>query len=85
MKAEAMRFGEKSRALRIEKGLGLRMLGRQLGILFACLRTDENGRFAAALDNNEGELLPARKNPEPIRRRCFGWPDPFLTYLNDDG
>ncbi|MFO0877461.1 MAG: helix-turn-helix transcriptional regulator [Gemmataceae bacterium] len=87
-----MRFGERIRGLRTEKGLSQRGLSRLVGVSFAYISKIESGkldfgdypsaaligRLAQALGADEDELmLLAEKIPEPIRRRFFERPEAF--------
>ena len=87
-----MRFGDRVRELRTQRGLSQRALGERVGVSFTYISKVENGkldfgdypsedlirRLAAALDADEEELLLlAEKIPEPIRRRFFERPDAF--------
>ena len=92
MRAQAMGFGNRLRAMRTAKGLSQRALGERVGVSFTYISKVENGkldfgdypsedlicRLAAALDTDEEELLLlAEKIPEAIRRRFFERPDAF--------
>ena len=87
-----MRFGERIRQLRTDKGFSQRALGERVSVSFTYISKVENGkldfgdypsedlirRLAAALDADEEELLLlAEKIPEAIRRRFFERPDAF--------
>jgi len=92
VRAQAMGFGNRPRAMRTAKGLSQRALGERVGVSFTYISKVENGkldfgdypsedlirRLAAALDADEEELLLlAEKIPEAIRRRFFERPDAF--------
>src|SRR5262245_46664772 len=79
MRAQAMGFGNRLRAMRTAKGLSQRALGERVGVSFTYISKVENGkldfgdypsedlirRLAAALDADEEELLLlAEKIPE---------------------
>jgi transcriptional regulator with XRE-family HTH domain len=92
MRAQAMGFGNRLRAMRTAKGLSQRALGERVGVSFTYISKVENGkldfgdypsedlicRLAATLDSDEEErLLLAEKIPQAIRRRFFERPDAF--------
>ena len=92
---EAMRFGEKVRALRTAKNLPQRALAKRLGVSFTYLSKIENEnldfgdypseqlilRLAEELDADADELLIlAKKVPPRIRERVFERPEMFLWF-----
>jgi transcriptional regulator with XRE-family HTH domain len=87
-----MRFGQRIRELRKEKGLGQRALGKLVGVSFTYISKVENHqldfgeypsedlirKLAKALEADEDELLVlAEKVPDRIRRRVLERPDAF--------
>jgi transcriptional regulator with XRE-family HTH domain len=87
-----MRFGQRIRELRKDKGLGQRALGKLVGVSFTYISKVENHqldfgeypseelirKLAKALDADEDELLVlAEKVPDRIRRRVLERPDAF--------
>jgi transcriptional regulator with XRE-family HTH domain len=87
-----MRFGQRIKELRKEKGLGQRALGKLVGVSFTYISKVENHqldfgeypseglirKLAKALDADEDELLLlAETIPSEIRRRVIQRPDAF--------
>lgn len=87
-----MKFGQRIRELRKEKGLGQRALGTLVGVSFTYISKVENHqldfgeypseelirKLAKALKANEDELLVlAEKVPDRIKRRVLERPDAF--------
>ncbi len=87
-----MRFGQRIRELRKQKGLGQWALGKLVGVSFTYISKVENhqldfGKYpsedlirklAKALKADEDELLVlAEKVPDRIRRRVLERPDAF--------
>jgi transcriptional regulator with XRE-family HTH domain len=94
-----MRFGQRIRELRKEKGLGQRALGKLVGVSFTYISKVENHqldfgeypseelirKLAKALDADEDELLVlAEKVPDRIRRRVLERPDAFRKLADLD-
>lgn len=94
-----MKFGQRVRALRQEKGLSQRALAAKLSVNFTYLSKIENERLdfgdypseelicklARALDVDEDELLIlAKKIPVAIRERLFERPDVFRAIARCD-
>ena len=94
-----MKFGQKVRALRQEKGLSQRALAAKLSVNFTYLSKIENERLdfgdypseelicklASALDVDQDELLIlAKKIPVAIRERLFERPDVFRALARCD-
>ena len=94
-----MRFGQRIRELRKDKGLGQRALGKLVGVSFTYISKVENHqldfgecpseelirKLAKALDTDEDELLLlAEKIPEPIRKRVLQRPDAFRKLASLD-
>jgi transcriptional regulator with XRE-family HTH domain len=87
-----MRFGQRIRELRKDKGLGQRALGKLVGVSFTYISKVENHqldfgdypseelirKLAKALDADEDELLVlAEKVPDRIKKRVLERPDAF--------
>jgi transcriptional regulator with XRE-family HTH domain len=87
-----MKFGQRIRELRKEKGLGQRALGKLVGVSFTYISKVENHqldfgeypseelirKLAKALKTDEDELLVlAEKVPDRIKRRVLERPDAF--------
>jgi len=94
-----MRFGERIRQLREDKGLSQRALAGQLDVHFTYLSKIETGdldfsgvpsgrlicKLAESLGADKDELLIlAGKVPESIRRRVFERPEAFLAFASFD-
>ena len=94
-----MKFGQRVRALRQEKGLSQRALAAKLSVNFTYLSKIENERLdfgdypseelicklARALDVDQDELLIlAKKIPVAIRERLFERPDVFRALARCD-
>ena len=94
-----MKFGQRVRALRQERGLSQRALASKLGVNFTYLSKIENERLdfgefpsedlicriAVALEVDGDELLLlAKKIPEHIRQRVFERPDVFRALARCD-
>jgi transcriptional regulator with XRE-family HTH domain len=94
-----MKFGQRLRALRKERGLSQRALAKKLGVNFTYLSKIENERLdfgevpsedlicriAAALEVDGDELLIlAKKIPEQIRQRVFERPEVFRALARCD-
>jgi transcriptional regulator with XRE-family HTH domain len=94
-----MRFGERVRALRLEKDWRLRDLAERVGVGHTHLSRVENEhlnygvyptddlihRLAIALDADEDELLVlAKRVPECVKRRVIERPDAFLAFAACD-
>jgi transcriptional regulator with XRE-family HTH domain len=94
-----MKFGQRVRALRQERGLSQRALASLIGINFTYVSKIENERLdfgeypsedlirrmAAALEVDGDELLIlAKKIPDPIRQRVFQRPDVFRALARCD-
>lgn len=94
-----MRFGQRVRSLRLEKGLTLRGLAEKVGVGFTYISKVENGKLdfadypgyalivklAKALDADEDELLIlGEKIPDKIRRRVLERPEAFLKLAGLD-
>jgi transcriptional regulator with XRE-family HTH domain len=94
-----MKFGQRVRALRQERGLSQRALASLIGINFTYVSKIENERLdfgeypsedliyriAAALEVDGDELLIlAKKIPDRIRQRVFQRPDVFRALARCD-
>ena len=94
-----MKFGQRVRALRQERGLSQRALAAKLSVNFTYLSKIENERLdfgdypseelicklASALDVDEDELLIlAKKIPLAIRERLFERPEVFRALARCD-
>ena len=94
-----MKFGQRVRALRQERGLSQRALAAKLSVNFTYLSKIENERLdfgdypseelicklARALDVDEDELLIlAKKIPVAIRERLFERPEVFRALARCD-
>src|SRR5271165_2427727 len=90
-----MKFGQRVRALRQEKGLSQRALAAKLSVHFTYISKIENEKLdfgdypseelicklARALDVDEDEMLIlAEKIPPAIRRRVMERPDAFRKF-----
>jgi transcriptional regulator with XRE-family HTH domain len=94
-----MKFGQRIRELRKDKGLGQRALGKLVGVSFTYISKVENHqldfgeypseelvrKLAKALDADEDELLVlAEKVPDRIRKRVLERPDAFSKLASLD-
>jgi HTH-type transcriptional regulator, competence development regulator len=94
-----MKFGQRVRVFRQERGLSQRALAKKLSVNFTYLSKIENGRLdfgeypseelicriALALEVDEDELLIlAKKIPEKIRQRVFERPEVFRALARCD-
>jgi len=97
--SKLMKFGQRVRALRQEKGLSQRALAAKLSVNFTYLSKIENERLdfgeypsedlicriAVALEVDRDELLIlAKKIPVAIRERLFERPDVFRALAKCD-
>lgn len=94
-----MKFGDRVRALRKDKGWSLRVLAAEVGVGFTYLSRVENERLnfgdypsdalihrlAGALEADEEELtILAERVPDRIRKRVLQRPDVFGALANCD-
>jgi len=99
IEAASMKFGDRVRALRKEKGWSLRVLAAKVGVGFTYLSRVENERLnfgdypsdalihrlAEALEADEEELtILAERVPDRIRKRVLQRPDVFGALANCD-